>query len=119
MAETSGPCLNHICYTYIYKKKNTVKNICKEYRTNTERRDDNNKERLGRLKRKKDFIQSRQNNIYTTNIYDFEREFPPIKSYSTDFDAKRNKIDATMSRYYRDAEKLIKSAESGKFPNLG
>ena len=82
------------------------------------RREDKNKERLSRLKRKKDFIQSRQKNIYTTNIYDFEREFAPKKSYSTDFDAKRNKIDATMSRYCRDAEKLIKSAESGKFPNL-
>ncbi len=85
------------------------------------RKEVKDKERLDSKRRKDAFLKMRKSSEHSINIKDYDKSVTSQsnrESHPDNFDDKRNKIDATISRFYKHAKKLIKNASSHNFPNM-
>ena len=102
---------------HIFKDKDAY--ISKE--EELKRKEVKDKERLDSKRRKDAFLKMRKSSIQSINIKDYDKSVTSQsnrESHPDDFADKRNVIDATISRYYKHAKKLIKNASSHNFPNM-
>jgi len=85
------------------------------------RKEVKDKERLDSKRRKDAFLKMRKSSGYSINIKDYDKEMTSQsnrESHPDNIADKRNAIDATISRFYKHAKKLIKNACSHNFPNM-
>ena len=85
------------------------------------RKEIRDKDRLDSKRLKDAFLKMRKSSEQSINIKDYDRSVTSKsnrESHPDNIADKRNAIDATMSRFYKHAKKLIKNASSHNFPNM-